>query len=253
MTVWIALVAGILIGWIIEWIIDWFYWRRNLADFYATETQLRRQLATTEEQLAELRAVNDTLRADLNSARSEQTPVPAEAMVSGDDEPDNPESDGMEIEVADADSKMVDDESNGVEIDTVEADSEAAEEKPDNTESDGAGTEIADVAAEPDMVEAAIATPVAPLTPTARLDDLTKINGIGPVYRRKLHEAGIYTFGQLATASPDQLDTAVAPEGFQKPAFEQWIADAGKLVIPAADAEDDRADAPNTPVADEEG
>lgn len=35
-------------------------------------------------------------------------------------------------------------------------------------------------------------------------DDLTQINGIGPVYASRLNEAGIMTFSQLAALSPDQ-------------------------------------------------
>ena len=198
MTLWIALVAGILIGWIIEWIIDWLFWRRNLAGFYATETQLRRQLAAAEDQLAELTAENDALRADLESALSKEPPVLEAVTKSGDEELDSAEWGGAETETAGADS--------ATEFDATDA-----------------------------VVAAAVRTAVASSAATSLSDELTKINGIGPVYGRKLHEVGIYTFDQLAAASPDQLDMTIDPEGFQKPAFEQWIADAGKLM---ADAED---------------
>ncbi|MBI9046530.1 MAG: hypothetical protein JEZ06_18715 [Anaerolineaceae bacterium] len=36
-------------------------------------------------------------------------------------------------------------------------------------------------------------------------DDLTKINGVGPVFSRALNEVGILTFAQLAALTPDQL------------------------------------------------
>lgn len=232
MTVWIALVVGILIGWIIEWIIDWLYWRRNLAGFYATETQLRRQLAAAEDQLTELMAKNNALRVDLKSASSEQLSALEAATKSGDEEFDNAESDSTEIDVADVDGAATNEELDSAETETADA--------------DGA----AEIDATDAVVAAAVRAAVASSAATSHPDDLTKISGIGPVYRRKLHEAGIYTFDQLAAASPDQLDTAVAPEGFQKPAFEQWIDDAGKLVAGAGGVES--ADAANISDTDEE-
>ena len=36
-------------------------------------------------------------------------------------------------------------------------------------------------------------------------DRLVAISGIGPTYERRLNEAGIYTFEQLANSSPDML------------------------------------------------
>jgi hypothetical protein len=63
MEIWIALVGGIILGWVLEWIIDWVFWRRGVEQFYATEADLRRQLAeaqsraeAAEAQLAEVRA-----------------------------------------------------------------------------------------------------------------------------------------------------------------------------------------------------
>lgn len=36
-------------------------------------------------------------------------------------------------------------------------------------------------------------------------DDLTKVDGVGPVYASRLNEAGITTYGQLAALSEDRL------------------------------------------------
>lgn len=71
MEVGIAFVAGIAIGWLIEWLIDWQYWRRGVADFYATESRLRSELASSEEKE---RASEEQLRqvqSDLASARAQ--------------------------------------------------------------------------------------------------------------------------------------------------------------------------------------
>lgn len=61
-------------------------------------------------------------------------------------------------------------------------------------------------------------------------DDLTQIYGIGPVFRRRLNVAGITTFGQLASMSPDKLqrllDIDVDP---QRIIDDDWIGQAAAL------------------------
>ena len=44
-----------------------------------------------------------------------------------------------------------------------------------------------------------------PVTASVRRDDLTVINGIGPVIAGKLNQAGIYSYEALANLTPDQL------------------------------------------------
>lgn len=47
----------------------------------------------------------------------------------------------------------------------------------------------------------------------AAADDLTKINGVGPAAAKKLNEAGITTFAQLAAVDPETFEaTKVKPE-----------------------------------------
>jgi hypothetical protein len=60
MEIWVALVAGLIIGWVAEWVIDWLYWRRGVEGFYATEAELRRQVAS-------LAAENESLRQQLST------------------------------------------------------------------------------------------------------------------------------------------------------------------------------------------
>ncbi|MDG2615161.1 substrate-binding domain-containing protein [Thermoleptolyngbya sichuanensis XZ-Cy5] len=57
-------------------------------------------------------------------------------------------------------------------------------------------------------------------------DPLRDINGIGPVYEQKLFDGGIFTFGDLATATPEQLQTLIQPESWQRFDPEAWIAEA---------------------------
>lgn len=40
-------------------------------------------------------------------------------------------------------------------------------------------------------------------------DDLKKIKGIGPVIAKRLNQAGIYTFAQLADLTLDELEEAL--------------------------------------------
>lgn len=76
MEVGIALVAGIAIGWVIEWVIDWQYWRRGVAGFYATESQLRSELdnarvsvQATSEELQRTQVELHAAQAQLQAAR----------------------------------------------------------------------------------------------------------------------------------------------------------------------------------------
>lgn len=62
----------------------------------------------------------------------------------------------------------------------------------------------------------------------AEADDLTKINGIGPSFARRLREAGIHTYADLAALSPEQVVEITDVKEWQAdPA--QWIAQAKLL------------------------
>jgi large subunit ribosomal protein L21 len=53
------------------------------------------------------------------------------------------------------------------------------------------------------------AKPKPAAAPTATDDDLTEINGIGPVYKTKLAEAGITTFAQLGKVDASEIAEAI--------------------------------------------
>ena len=44
-------------------------------------------------------------------------------------------------------------------------------------------------------------------------DDLQLINGIGPVYEKKLREAGIKTYQALANLSDEEMHAIIQPSG----------------------------------------
>jgi|GEM_PF-2685149 len=227
MTVWIAFAAGVFVGWVIEWIIDWLYWRRNLAGFYATETQLRNELAASQARLAELNAENETLRAQLASTAEIEVVVAEKAEAEAGDKAD------VKAVVAEMSDDGDDEEGEVVAVEPAET-SEAA-----------AAMTVEEVAAVEEAVvdESSLEAGGAAGAPAAdaQPDNLTRISGVGPVYRRKLHEAGVKTFAQLAALTPEELTAIIQPAEYQKPAFEQWIADAGLLA--AQPAGDDASDA----------
>lgn len=55
------------------------------------------------------------------------------------------------------------------------------------------------------------------------LDQLEAIHGIGPTYARRLNEAGIFTYQDLADTPEDQLAQIVAPDGMRVPPVSRWI------------------------------
>jgi len=62
-----------------------------------------------------------------------------------------------------------------------------------------------------------------------KADQLEDINGIGPVFARRLNEAGIHTFVDLAAQSPERIKEIISPKNWQAIDPESWIAQAGQL------------------------
>ncbi len=59
-------------------------------------------------------------------------------------------------------------------------------------------------------------------------DDLSKIHGIGPVFARTLNKMGLYSFGQIARWTPEDIDKVAkklytAPERIKR---DKWVAEA---------------------------
>ncbi len=81
-----------------------------------------------------------------------------------------------------------------------------------------------------------VALPREPEPPTFRVgpgpelavagDDLTRINGIGPVFSSRLQQAGITTFAQLAVQDPAKLAEQVGATPAQ---VESWVDQAAEL------------------------
>ena len=67
-----------------------------------------------------------------------------------------------------------------------------------------------------------------PAKKVSKADDLTVINGVGPTFAKRLNEAGIISFAQLAQLSPADVKTATNLADWQgDPA--DWIEQAQAL------------------------
>ena len=60
-------------------------------------------------------------------------------------------------------------------------------------------------------------------------DRLERIRGIGAVFARRLNEAGVSTFEQLAELSPDRIREILRVAEWQKIEPEKWIEEAREL------------------------
>ena len=65
-----------------------------------------------------------------------------------------------------------------------------------------------------------------------RKDALEDIDGIGPVYAKRLNEAGIYSFAQLAELTAQRVREIINPEEWQKIEPEKWIVQASVMADP---------------------
>lgn len=60
-------------------------------------------------------------------------------------------------------------------------------------------------------------------------DQLQEIQGIGQVFAKRLNDAGIFTFAQLAELSPERLREIIQPQEWQSLDFAAWLAQARTL------------------------
>ncbi len=70
--------------------------------------------------------------------------------------------------------------------------------------------------------------PPAAEVPSAN-DPLIDINGIGPTYARRLNDAGICTFADLATLTIEQVREIVKARPYQATTIDSWLAEAQAL------------------------
>ena len=68
------------------------------------------------------------------------------------------------------------------------------------------------------------------------VDKLEDINGIGPVFAKRLNGVGIFTFADLADLTPERIEEALDAEEWQKIEPDEWIAEAKKFAQKGSEA-----------------
>ncbi|HEY3312285.1 MAG TPA: helix-hairpin-helix domain-containing protein [Anaerolineales bacterium] len=200
-------ILGLISGWVIEWIIDWVYWRRPKAEPTRAPqpTDLRnsnRMNSDLEAQLSRLKMDNMALQDKVKALEAKNmtltTPAdntPAMSFTAPGMTPATPVV---------APESFAGPTSFGV-ID-------------ENSPQRGAGIAV------PQQMDS---TPAKP-------DDLIVIKGIGPVIAKKLNNAGIFTFKQLAAITPVQLREIVG-DVIQRLADEDEILNQAKKLAAGQD------------------
>lgn len=69
-----------------------------------------------------------------------------------------------------------------------------------------------------------------PPTSQSPSDPLRQLAGIGPTFAKRLHEAGINSFADVAASSPERLREVVQAKAWQKVEPESWITQAQALM-----------------------
>lgn len=205
MSTWLSLVVGVILGLLFGWGIELFYRRRPRPSSEAPDE-------------APVEAAVEPVDWRAVSERVAAVPVEVVAPVA--------EVHEVAAEVHEIAAEVPD---------AVEAEvHEVAAELPD------VAVRLPEVAAE--LPEAVVEPPYVPsrlpeeaveaLAPTAAalVDDLTLIEGIGPVYNRRLQAGGIPTFAALAVADPRRLAEIIQPQSWQRLNYEDWIEQARLIV-----------------------
>ena len=244
---WLALLLGILIGWVLEWLLEvWFFRRRRLecqrrlADVEARlrtrDEELRREKIKTralEDQLAVSLAVAPAIIAAVEPPAVEVKVLQVE-VLSPEEEVAAPEvqAELAEVEIA---APVIEAELPEVELAAPEVEAELPE------------VEIAAPEAEAELPEVEIAAPEVELAApevqaelpevvvampdgTAVADDFEPFKGIGPVFERRLYDAGICTYQALADATVEQLAAICKAPAWRTPDYANWITQAKELL-----------------------
>lgn len=223
------LVLGLLLGWLIEWVIDWLYWRRR-RQISAPDTQRPQEadadLTRMRGSLASARADNVRLQAELNAAttlaQQRQAKIGAlEEQLSSTRADDERLPAGSEVPRTPVVLSADEDDAKGANFATVQ---------PSREDKASLAPAADRAASEPKSNETQVLQAHEVPQPAARRrDPLIDINGIGPAYERKLFDAGVYTFEDLAAMTPERVREIIAPQRWQEIDPASWIAEARQL------------------------
>lgn len=198
MSLFSTFVIGLIVGWLVEWGIDWFYWRRSVKAEPPAEAVAAAQAAAPAPVDS---AETDAFRQELQQAKS--TIARYQEQITG----------------LDACQEQL-----------LLAQAEISEYKTQLENVDTYREQLAEAHAEIGRLQAEVVQPPKRSPQVIETvivkDNLERINGIGPVFSRRLNEAEIYTFDQLAALSPERIHEMITPEPWQHIDPEAWIAEA---------------------------
>ena len=216
MSVWTALILGLLAGWLIEWVIDWIYWRRSQPQLpvAAPPPNLAARVGARSDGEARLAKAN----ADLQGARGAISKLQGELK----DATELARRHKADLDALQArlDSELASRSAGDSARTLTSGVLGGSSSMPTVRLSDAGDDENAQLRAELEAMRGELAR-----VKVLHADRLIDINGIGPVYERRLHDAGIYTFAELAAANPERLREIIGPEGWQNIDPAAWIAE----------------------------
>lgn len=247
MSFWTGVLLGFIAGWVAEWIIDWNYWRRRTRIIHAATGEsaaLRSDLEQCRTETARLQ--NDlTATATLAQQRASEVAVLQAAL------------DNARAELAQVRQQLNEREERIAELETVRQSDRAEIERlksapqlpeqepvsrhvaPETTLLQGAPAPPAAAYATARLAEDDVAAELARLRAEleeerrvhallrgSRRDPLIDINGIGPVYEKRLNAAGVQTFAELAALTPERVRAIIKPENWQLIEPDKWIEEA---------------------------
>lgn len=209
-------ILGALVAWLIEWLIDWQYWRARL-----------RKTLTVWDSSSTMR---NRLLADPTTRRGSR------AQVSAPQDADEV----AQVRSALAAAQQLA-QQHAAELATARAelnDAHAEIERLRAQANDSAAAEVEQLRARIRELEAQLAQqppprdePEAqPAQQPPRRDVFTTINGIGPAFQKRLYDAGVCTFAELARQPPERLRQIVRANSRQRIRPEAWIAEAQRRV-----------------------
>ena len=205
----LSVLVGLFIGWASMWAFDyWFFGQRMRSD--------AAELRTLREQQGAHEAERDDLASRLTHAETQLEETGDELVTR--------RADAKEASSrADKLAEELTTTRNNLNVAKNEIDDLRAQLKVANIRAGAPATapDVADGEAAVGSVQ--VETPATP----PKKDNLKLINGIGPVYEKRLNAAGIMNFAQLHAQDPKRVHAIINPKNWQQVDPESWVEEAG--------------------------
>lgn len=198
----VGLIIGLIVGWIIEWLIDWFYWRRKHRAYRQQLTECEKNVTILRAELTDAEILAADAQRKINKqkrqlAEAEQIRRQLDAQVVGNQR--------LHQKLVEAEEEIAQ-----LKVDLINYDH-------NRKALDASLSQIADL-----RNQLANSYQKANQKP----DSLAEIRGIGTSFAKRLNDAGVYSYAQLAQLTPDHVREIVAAKKWHKIDPESWIAEA---------------------------